>query len=254
MELSLSNWVFCKLPLEESVGRVAELGFRNIEFNPKCIEYEADECIQRVKGLIKLNRLTCTSVHSADTYVKKPEEVGKALRYGKASINLAKHLSSPILVVHSYMSRELDRRLRAELLPRVFGELEDYASSCRVRLAVENLSFYSKGYGRSLEEVNEILEAIGSRDMGVTLDFGHSQRIHQTFMFLKEFKTKLRNIHVSSFMHGPINEATGELEAFLRELKHIGYRGPITIEMDPKYGNEEILKTKSTIEETLRRI
>jgi len=211
MHLSLSNWVFCKVPLEESIGRVAELGFRNIEFNPKCIEYEADESVRRVKELLKLNRLTCTSVHSADTYVRETGDVEKALRYGKASINLAKQLSSPVLVVHSYVSRELDKRMRTELLPLIFGEFEDYASSCHVKLAIENLSTYSKGYGRNLEEVKEILEAVGSRNMGVTIDFCHSQRIHQTFMFLGEFKTNLRNVHMSSFMHGPIHETTNEL-------------------------------------------
>ena len=251
MKLSLSNWVFYRRPLDDCIGLVKKLGFKNIEFNMICVENKAKESVYKVKELINHYGLNCLSVHSAGLYVKNEKEVEKAVFYGKTSIDFASELSTPILVVHSYVSRKISKNLRKKFLKQIFLELEDYADKSDVKLALENLSLDSNGFGRSVSEVEEILRVINIKKLGITLDFCHAEEIGQTYNFLENFKDKIVNIHLSSQKHGNFNRKNSNLEAFLKKLLKINYKGPLTLEPNPRCKFGGIFKTKTVIEKVL---
>ena len=247
LKLSLSNWVFYRYPLDESIGLVKKLGFENLEFNMKCVENESEESVYRVKNLINFYGLNCLSVHAATLYAKNEDEVDLAILYGKVSLNFASQLSSKILVVHSYVSRKLPKNLRKKFLLKIFDRLKDYSKRLNVKLALENASLNSEGFGKTIFEFKEILDLI---DDG-SLDFCHAQSVNQTFDFLGRFANRLENVHLGSFLQGKLDVDNKNLKIFLKRLKDEDYDGPLTIEINPRYGFEEILKTKETVKKIL---
>ena len=250
MKLSLSNGMFSEYSLAESIATVKRLGFENLEFNMKCVEEEAEEAVYPAKQHIEAHGLNCLTLHSATLPVKNENEISKALYYVKVSADFAHKLSAKIMVVHSNISRELPANLRRKFLKQIFGELNPYAKQLGIKLALENLSNPSKSYGANPDEIDEILSVIGG-DVGITIDFCHSETTGQTLNLLEKYGNQLLNVHVSNRAHNPFTTETPTLKTFLGKLIEYGYTGPLTIELNATCTTEEVLKTKAIIEKTL---
>jgi sugar phosphate isomerase/epimerase len=229
------------------------LGFENLEFNMKCVQEEDEESVYAAKKLIDSHRLNCLTVHAASLHVRNEAEIPKAIYYGKVSADFAHKLSSPVLVVHSNVSRKLPENLRHKFLKRIFEELAPYAKSLGVKLALENLSYASSGYGKNVAELEEILSIIDDGTMGVTLDFCHAEASGQTLSLLEKYHTRLGNVHVSNRAHKPFVEETPSLNAFLTKLCECRYSGSLTLELNQKCTTKEILKTKVILERILNK-
>ncbi len=148
MKLSLSNGVFSKLGLVENFATVKRLGFENIEFNMKTVRTENDTAVYEAKDLLDASGLKCLTLHSAALHVKDEVEVHRAVYYGKISLEFARRLSVPIMTVHSDISKKMPQPVRERCLAEIFAELNDYAKTMRVQLALENLSYTSTGFGQ----------------------------------------------------------------------------------------------------------
>jgi sugar phosphate isomerase/epimerase len=120
-----------------------------------------------------------------------------------------------------------------------------------VRLALENLSYASSGYGKNVAELEEILGIADDGTMGVTLDFCHAEATGQTISLLEKYKNKLCNVHISNRAHRPFDAETPKLKAFLTALQECGYSGPLTMELSRKCTIEQILETKAVLEKIL---
>jgi sugar phosphate isomerase/epimerase len=227
------------------------LGFDNLEFNMKCVEEEDEESVYAAKRLIDYYGLNCLTVHAATIHVQNEDEIAKALYYGKVSADFAHKLSSRVLVVHSYVSRRLSENLRKRFLTRIFKELSPYAKSLSVKLALENLSYASTGFGKNVAEIEEVLRTVDDGTMGITLDFCHAEATGQTVSLLEKYSKKLCNIHISNRAHKPFEVETPNLSAFLMKLQKCGYHGPLTMELNSRCSTEEILKTKRVIQKAL---
>ena len=254
LKLSLSNGIFRNCTLEENVSMVKQLGFENLEFNMKSVETEADTSIHEAERLIKASGLKCLTLHVGALHVKDPVEVHRAVYYGKISLDFAKKLQAPVMVVHSNIARQLPELQRRGVLDSVFGELTSYAKKLNVKLALENLSYASSGYGKNVGELEEILGII-DKDvvMGFTLDFCHAEATGQTQMLLEKYHGRLCNVHLSNRAHKPFDTATDRLLFLVQELGEYGYQGPLTLELGRKCTTDQILRTKRVIEEVLQR-
>jgi sugar phosphate isomerase/epimerase len=253
LKLSLSNGIFSKLALADNVACVKRLGFDNLEFNMKCVEKENEDCVHLAKKLIASHGLNCLTVHAATLHVQNEAEIAKAVHYGRVSADFAYKLSSPVLVVHSNVSRRLPPTLRSRVLAKIFKELCGYAESLSVKLALENLSYASTGFGKNVAELEEILRIIDDGAMGVTLDFCHAEASGQTFSLLEKYGGRLLDVHLSNRAHKPFDEATPRLNAFIAKLQECGYRGPLTLELNSKCTMEQVLQTKMIIQRSLSR-
>ena len=253
MKLSLSNGIFSKCTLDESIDLVRLLGFENLEFNMKCVQEEDAESVYTVKKLIDSQRLNCLTVHAASLHVRNETEIPKAIYYGKVSADFAQKLLSPVLVVHSDVSRKLPENLRHKFLEEIFGELTPYAKSLGIKLALENLSYASSGYGKNVAELEEILGIIDDGTMGVTLDFCHAEATGVTISLLEKYNKRLCNVHMSNRAHKPFNTETPSLNDFLTRLQDYEYNGPLTMELNSRCTIEEILKTKMILEKILNK-
>ena len=251
MKLSLSNGIFSKQALADNVACVKRLGFDNLEFNMKCVKKEDEECVHTAKKLIDSHGLNCLTVHAATLHVQNAAEIAKAIYYGRVSADFAYKLSSPVLVVHSDVSRRLPETLRSKFLAKIFKELNHYAKSLNVKLALENLSYASTGFGKNVAELEEILRTVDDGAMGVTLDFCHAEASGQTFSLLEKYGKRLLDVHLSNRAHKPFDVATPSLSAFIAKLQECGYRGPLTIELSSKCTMEQVLQTKMIIQQSL---
>jgi len=253
LKLSLSNGIFSKQALADNLACVRRLGFDNLEFNMKCVEEEDEECVHVAKKLIDSYGLECLTVHAATIHVQNEDEIAKALYYGKVSADFAHTLSSPVLVVHSNVSRRLPENVRNKFLAKIFKELHRYAESLSIKLALENLSYASSGFGKNVVELEEILRAVDDGVMGVTLDFCHAEASGQTVSLLEKYGKRLLDVHLSNRAHKPFDAETPSLNAFIAKLQHCGYAGPLTIEVNSKCTFEEVLRTKMIIQKSLNR-
>lgn len=253
MELSLSNGTFSKLSLDENIAIVKQLGFRNLEFNMKSVETEDDTSVYAVENLIRLYGLKCLTLHSAVLHVKDAVEVHRAVYYGKISLKFAQLLRAPVMVIHSNVSRKLPEAQRHVVLADIFNEISDLAENFRVKLALENLSYASTGYGKNVSELEEIFRIIdGSGLIGFTLDFCHAEATGQTFSLLEKYHERLCNVHVSNRAHKPFDTENTRLNLLITKLQDYGYDGPLTMELNRKCSKEMIVKTKTVIEDALK--
>ncbi len=249
MKLSLSNGIFCKRALEENISEVKRLGFDNLEFNMKSVEVEDDLSVYAAKRLVDDCGLKCLTLHAATVHVKDEVEVHRAVYYGKISLEFARRLSAPVMVVHSNVSRKLAESQRRKALEKIFVELTCYAKKLNVKLSLENLSYASSGYGKNVDELEEIFRIIDSAGtMGFTLDFCHAEATGQTLSLLDKYHNRLCNIHVSNRAHKPFDSETPILRALMKKLREYGYAGPLTLELSRKCTIAQILKTKRVLE------
>jgi sugar phosphate isomerase/epimerase len=250
--LSFSNGTFSKSKIEENFAAVQKLGFENIEFNMKSVEKEDDVSVYAAKKLVDEYGLNCLTLHAATLPVKDEVEIHRAIYYGKISADFAHKLSSPTLVVHSNVSRRLPQEQRNRFISKIFKELKPYAESLNLKLALENLSYASSGFGKDVAELEEIYVII-DRDgtMGFTLDFCHATATGATESLLEKYHTRLCNVHLSNRAHKPFMEEASSLKDFIAKLKQYKYQGPVTLELNQKCTTKEILQTKTVVEKVL---
>jgi sugar phosphate isomerase/epimerase len=254
MRLSLSNGIFSKLGLEKNFESVKMLGFENLEFNMKSMKKENDTDVYREQRLLKATGLNCLTLHSATLHVKDPVEVHRAIYYGKISLECAHALRAPIMTVHSNVSKKLPEQVREECLAAIFGEIKPFAKQMGVKLALENLSYTSTGFGKNVEQLEEVLCVIDAEgDMGITFDLCHALETKQTDNLLEKYGRRVCNVHMANRSHKPFTEETPDLTSFLTKLHGFGYKGPITLELEHNTPIEEIAKTKALFERLLKK-
>ena len=252
LKLSFSNGTFSKHKLEENLAAIQKLGFENIEFNMKSVDVEDDVSVYAAKKLVDEYGLNCLTLHAATLPVKDEVEIHRAVYYGKISADFAHKLSAPTMVVHSNVSRTLPQEQRNMLMAKIFKELKPYAENLNLKLALENLSYASSGFGKNVSELEEILGIIDCEGtMGVTLDFCHATAAGTTQSLLEKYHKRLCNVHLSNRAHKPFIEETPNLKDFIAKLQQYKYRGPVTLELNRKCTIQEILKTKAVVEKVL---
>ncbi len=252
MKLSLSNGIFSKLGIKENFAAVKQLGFVNIEFNMKSVKKEHDTDVYREQRAFAASGLNCLTLHSAILHVKDPIEVHQAVYYGKISLECAHALGAPLMVVHSNVSKKLSKSVRAKCLDAVFGEIVPFAKKYDVKLALENLSYTSTGFGKNVEQLEEVLDIVDAKgEMGFTLDFCHALETKETENLLEHYHERLCNIHMANKSHRPFIKETSELKWLITKLIDYGYAGPVTLELHHSTTKEEILKTKSLFDKLL---
>ncbi|HSV49469.1 MAG TPA: sugar phosphate isomerase/epimerase family protein [Candidatus Acidoferrales bacterium] len=253
MKLSLSNGIFSKYRIDENFAAAKQLGFRDIEFNMKSIKKEHDTDVYREQKALAASGLNCLTLHSAVLHVKDPIEVHQAVYYGKISLECARALHAPLMTVHSNISKKLSRQVREECLKEVFGQIRPFAKQLGVKLSLENLSFNSTGFGKNVEQIDEVLGVIDPKsEMGITFDLCHALETNVVDELLDAYGRRVCNVHMAGKSHQPFMEKKPELTDFLSALHAFGYSGPITLELNNKTSLADISKTKSFFEELLK--
>lgn len=254
MKLSLSNGIFSKLSLSGNFAAVKQLGFENIEFNMKAIKKEHDKDVYREQRALAASGLNCLTLHSAILHVKDPIEVHQAVYYGKISLECARALGVSLMTIHSNVSKKLPRDVRERCLNEMFNdEIKPFAKKLGIKLALENLSCMSTGFGKNVPELEEVLSVIDDGAMGITFDLCHALESKQVENLLEKYGRRVCNVHMADKSHVPFTEPKPELTAFLEKLHSYGYAGPITLELHHSTPMEDIAKSKALFDSLLTR-
>ncbi len=253
LKLSLSNGIFSKLGIQQNFATVKQLGFENVEFNMKVVKKEHDTDVYREQKALIASGLNCLTLHSASLHVKDPVEVHQAVYYGKISLECAFALNAPLMTIHSNVSKKLPRNVRERCLNEIFNdEIKPFAKKLGIKLALENLSYTSTGFGKNVEQLEEVLAVIGDDGMGITFDLCHALETKQIDCLLDKYGRRICNVHMADKAHKPFIEPKKELTAFLGKLHDFGYAGPITLELVHTSSMEEIAKSKELFDKLLR--
>ena len=252
MKLSLSNGIFSKLRLDLNFAAVKQLGFENIEFNMKAIKKERDRDVYREQKALAASGLNCLTLHSAILHVKDPIEVHQAVYYGKISLECARALDVSLVTVHSDVSKKLPQNVRERCLTEIFNdEIKPFAKKLGIKLALENLSYTSTGFGKNVEQLEEVLSVIDDGNMGITFDLCHALETKEVDNLLEKYGGRVCNVHMANKAHKPFTEPKAELLAFLTKLRCYGYDGPITLELVHDTHMEEIARSKALFDRLL---
>lgn len=253
MKLSLSNGIFSKLRIDGNFAAVKQLGFGDIEFNMKSIKKEHDTDVYREQKALAASGLNCLTLHSAVLHVKDPIEMHQAVYYGKISLECARALHAPLVTVHSNVSKKLPRQVREQCLRDVFGEIKPFAKKLGIKLSLENLSFNSTGFGKNVEQLEEVFGVIDPEgEMGMTFDLCHALETKVVDELLEKYGRRVCNVHMANKSHQPFTHEAPELTHFLSTLHGYGYEGPITLELKHGTSMEEIAKTKAFFDKQLK--
>ena len=254
MKLSLSNGIFCKLGIKENFAMVKQLGFENVEFNMKSIKKERDTDVYREQKALQASGLKCLTLHSATLHTKDPIEIHQAVYYGKISLECASALGAPLMTIHSNVSKKLPKNIRERCLAEIFNEeIKPFAKRLGIKLALENLSYTSTGFGKSAELLEEVLDVIDDGEIGITFDFCHAVETKQVDNLLDRYGKRVCNVHMANKAHKPFTEPKPELIAFLTRLHEYDYKGPITLELAHDTSIEEIGKCKKLYDRLLKK-
>jgi sugar phosphate isomerase/epimerase len=251
MNLSLSNGIFSKYTLEENLKTVRSLGFENLEFNMKSVKENDEASVYTARDYMNILGLRCLTLHAATLHIRDEKEISRANYYNRVSADFAETLSSKVMVVHSNVSKKLPRNVRNNYLEKIFKELINCSQNSHFKLALENLSYSSNGFGKNVAELKEILETANDDDVGITLDFCHAEATGETENILEEFHKKILNVHISARAHEPFQAETKTLKAFISSLKSCDYEGPLTIELNSKCTIDDVTSTKSVLEKLI---
>ena len=246
MKLSLSNGIFSKLSIHQNFATVKQLGFENIEFNMKSIKKERDTDVYREQKALAGSGLKCLTLHSASLHVKDPIEVHQAVYYGKISLECAHALGAPLMIVHSNVAKKLPENTREKCLDEIFNkEIKPFAKKLGIKLALENLSYTSTGFGKNVEQLEEVLEIIDDGDTGITIDLCHGLETKEINNLLDKYGERVCNVHMANKAHNPFTKPKPELISFLTRMHEYGYKGPITLELAHNTSIQEIGKSKT---------
>ncbi len=220
----------------------------------KSIKKEHDTDVYREQKALAASDLNCLTLHSAVLHVKDPIEVHQAVYYGKISLECARALHTNLVTVHSNVSKKLPKQVRQTCLREVFGEITPFAKQLGIKLSLENLSYNSTGFGKNVEQLDEVLGVIDPKgEMGFTFDLCHALETKVMDELLEAYGGRVCNVHMANKAHQPFTRETPELTAFLTKLHGFGYEGPITLELDHKTPLEEIAKCKAMFEKLLKK-
>ena len=92
------------------------------------------------------------------------------------------------MTIHSNVSKKLPQNIREQCLQEVFNdEIKPFAKKLGIKLALENLSYTSTGFGKNVEGLEEVLDVIDDTSMGITFDLCHALETKETDNLLDKY-------------------------------------------------------------------
>ena len=152
------------------------------------------------------------------------------------SIGLAHKLGAEVVTIHpgKIAGRKISRTDCITSMAKSLKELSDYAEELGILLAIENMAG-SKKLCTTIQEILEILNAVNSDNLGVTVDFSHVYLMAiSPKRTVDSLKKKLFNIHLSDFRgetdHLSLGGGIVNLSEIFDLLHDVGYKNSVVLE------------------------
>lgn len=223
MEFGLSTCILPRLPLQEALPRLAQLGITTVEYavfnlmmsssNRKLREEylqsrdawglrEMDIPTNEIDEISSSIGVHPVQIHSPDYNLSEPDAHKRMLGVGRTEtmLKICSELGSPCLIVHASSPRS-GASSPGETLERTADSLRILArkaSDLGCVIAVEN--GWQNPYGSRAKDLIEVIEASDPDYIRACLDTGHSQRVGSSpASMVRELGGYLAATHIHDF-------------------------------------------------------
>ncbi len=262
MEIGLSTACFYPLETEFAVEKIKEAGLKKAEVFLNSVSETDPEFCAMLKKRFDDAEIDVISVHSfvamhepflfAD-YKRRQDD---AIEIYKKNINAGKILGAKFHTFHGARQEMFSDEFDYEKFGETLTFLSELAGEKGLKLAWENVSWC---LSKNPKFIEKILPFIKSEHFGFTLDLKQAIRASFNYLeYLKIFKEKLLNVHVSDadefsdcLLPGDGNV---DFSAVFSEIKKTGYEGDFIIEVynDAISDMESLIKTVEFLKGVLK--
>ena len=256
MRMSISTWVYDKLPVETAMTKLAAAGFRILEVYSDLIHTDPrsfpENRLKEVREVADSLDLTLRTMHSPYTDLdllstdsSKREE---AVMWACRSLEYSRKLGCEFMVLHlgARESAEVNRTLKAirkralEVMKRISRKAEDLG----VKILLENLTQREKRrYSSHIEDLIEVIVNTNPDSVRICMDTSHTIISGlDLYQELGRAASLLDSLHISEpdgerDSHDlPLKRGVVNWEKFYEKLKEVGYNGPFNLEV---YGGND---------------
>ena len=248
-DFGISTMVYYQEPLEKLLPYLHNWKIEIMEIRPKVGHFQPQrlEEVIELKKRLQQNGILVKSIHMPidGVDISHPEEYDRirSVREVEKTIMIASNLKAELVVVHpgANCHKADDRKKRLALSIESLEEIVDFSESTSIKIALENT--LPGRVGDRWEEIQQIMEGVPSKNLGICLDTGHYlvnyQHIIQNDLYLDKlpinWQDKLFHIHIhDNNGKGDAHLLPGEgifpWPSFMDFVKEINYQGTLIIE------------------------
>lgn len=165
-----------------------------------------------------------------------PGILAEIMRQMKGHLEMASGLAEIAVLHPGYLSpygARLPEKCRQTSMDSM-QELCDFAADMDIVIAIENMPNLPQIFGRHPDEMLDILEQVGSKNAGVTLDLGHANTMGLVDEFLDKCLDRVVHMHIHDNQgirdeHLPLGEGSIDWKSVMGKLSD--YKGLMVTEM-----------------------
>ncbi len=179
IDFGISTLAYYQKPIEKLLPHLVKEKINNIEIRLKenhFLPQEVNELL-KLKKLLNQKRITVKAIHmpmnGIDISHPKNYERIKSVREVEKTVLMAFHLGVELIVVHpgAMVNNFEDKKNRLRLSMESLEEIMDFNQNWNIKIALENT--LPGSVGDKWEEIQQILQNISSKNLGICFDTGH---------------------------------------------------------------------------------
>lgn len=256
MKIAYSTNAYLNNSLLQAIQSIADIGFGAVEIlcdHPHWIPGEVTkDQIEQVNHILSetnlsisnLNVNTATSLHIGKdsknhfepSLSHQDEQVRKQrLSYTLEALKLADAIKAPCISITSGLSNpNISRKDTLYRFTESLKQICDEAEKLGVKVGIE---YEPELWFETATQVAEVIEQVGSANLGVNYDIGHSFLNHEDPRDVVDLVgDRIWNVHIedisgSAHFHKIPGEGEIPFESYFRELERAHYRGFYTVEL-----------------------
>jgi len=216
-----------------AIEKTSEYGFdmmeiilpASLDFDPKTVKKQLQE--KQISG-------RCTLNLPADCHI--PFYPEKATAIIKAALDKVADMDGDFLggVLHSAIAQFTGQPCTKEeriIVRQVFTEVAAYARERGITIAPEPVNRYESYVFTAAGEVLEMIDSIGTDNIGLHLDTFHMNIEERNFYDpVINAGNRLKHIHITESDRGMTGEGNVHWDDLFRGLAEINYQGPLVLE------------------------
>ena len=216
-----------------AIEKTAEYGFDMLEIIlPSSLDFDA----KTTKKLLEDNRISgrCTLNLPANCHIPLYPEQATSLI--KLALDKVAEMDGNFLggVLHSAIGTFTGNPCTKEeriIIQQVFTEVANYANKRNITIAPEPINRYESYVFTAADEVLDMIESIGTNNIGLHLDTFHMNIEESDFYDpIIRAGNRLKHVHITESDRGMTGEGNVHWDDFFKALAAINYQGPLVLE------------------------
>ncbi len=216
-----------------AIEKTAEYGFDMLEIIlPASLDFDA----KKTKKLLDENRNSGRCTLNLPTNCHIPLYPEQATSLIKSALDKVAEMDGDFLggVLHSAIGTFTGNPCTKEekiIIQQVFTEVADYANKSNITIAPEPINRYESYVFTAADEVLDMIESIGTTNIGLHLDTFHMNIEERNFYDpIIRAGNRLKHVHITESDRGMTGEGNVHWDDFFKALAAINYQGPLVLE------------------------